>query len=458
MKGKQMKPLVSVVVPVYNAEKYLSECMDSIAGQSYRNLEIVCVDDGSNDHSRDMICAYMKRDSRIKLLEQERRFAGAARNRGLEASKGKYIIFLDADDFFDAQMIEKMVGRAEDTDADIVICDSQGFDEKKGKLCPLKGALNKAVIPSEDFFSWKEIPDYIFQLTSGWPWDKLYCRNFIQKKRLYFQDTRVANDELFVDLAFAEARRIAVIDEILVTHRTNVPNSIENTRHRWWRCGFEMLSGEHKALKTRKLFRQTEKSFLNRAADYIVWNLYDMSGTSYFHEYYQYAKSEGIPQLGLPGYSDKLYYNEIVYENIQKVMRLTEEEYLVRHIAELNACADNLSRLIERKRWYFPEEIFPQGAGLVIYGYGEIGRDFCHQILNSKNIHLVAAADRNYKKITEEAVKVKLPEEICQLEFDFIFIAVLEKNTAGEIREELVCKGIAPDKIVWYDVNTGNTN
>ena len=453
-----MKPLVSVVVPIYNAEEYIAECLDSILGQSYRDLEIVCVDDGSKDHSRDIICDYAKKDSRIKLLKQERKFAGVARNRGTEASKGKYIIFLDADDFFDIQLIEKMVEKAEHTDADIVICNSQGYDEDKGKIYALKGALNKEVVPSKDFFSRREIPDFIFQLTAGWPWDKLYRLDFVRRKGLYFQDTRAANDELFVDTAYAEARRIAVVHDVLVTHRTTVMNSIEHTRYRWWKCGFDMLHAEESALKMRGLFQQTEKSFLNRAAEYIVWNLYEMCSTDYFHEFYRYAKSEGIPGLGLSAYPENFYYDKIVFDKIQKVMHLTEEEYLVKHISELNRCIESLSNLIERKRWYFPEGIFPNGARLVVYGYGEVERDFCLQILNSGRFHLVAVADKNYKEITDKAVKIGPVEEIYNLEFDFIFIAILDKLMAGKIREALLSEGIAPDKIVWYDINKGNTN
>lgn len=453
-----MKPLVSVIVPVYNAEKYLTECMDSIVGQSYGELEIVCVNDGSEDHSGDIIRDYIKKDNRIKLLEQKRSFAGVARNRGMEFSTGKYIIFLDADDFFDFKLIEKMVGRAESTKADVVICNSQGYNEEKRKIHFLKGALNKKIAPEKDSFSWQDVPDHIFQLTVAWPWDKLYRLDFIRNKNIYFQETRVANDALFVDLAFAEAQRITIVDDILVTHRTSVSDSIENTRYQWWRCGFDMLYAEQNALKERDLFHHLEKSFINRAAEYVVWNLCGMSSTDYFHEFYQYVRSEGILRLGLLKYQENFYYDKFVYDKIQKVTLLAESEYLARHISELNICINNLSEIIERKRWYFPEKIFPKNIRLVLYGYGEVGRDFYQQIVDSGNFRLVAVVDKNYREIADKTVEVKPVEEVCDLEFDFILIAVLDKATAEKIRDSLLCRGIASNKIAWHDISEKGTD
>ena len=121
---------VSVIIPVYNAEKYLPECMESILSQTYKNIEIICVDDGSTDSSAKIIKFYQKIDKRINLIQQTNQYAGAARNHGFDVSGGDYIMFLDADDYFEHNLIEKMVSAIYEKNADIVICQSLGLDEK----------------------------------------------------------------------------------------------------------------------------------------------------------------------------------------------------------------------------------------------------------------------------------------------------------------------------------------
>ena len=94
------KPEVSVVVPAYNVEEYIGQCLKSILKQTFENIEILCIDDGSRDRTVDIIREYMAKDGRIRLLEQEHQYAGAARNAGIDASRGAYLLFWDADDFF----------------------------------------------------------------------------------------------------------------------------------------------------------------------------------------------------------------------------------------------------------------------------------------------------------------------------------------------------------------------
>ena len=113
---------VSVILPIYNEEKYLAQCLDSICGQTLKEIEIICVDDGSTDNSTHILKDYAKKDSRITLITQENQFAGAARNKGMACAVGKYLSFLDADDYYAPEMLEKMVKEAEENRADIVMC------------------------------------------------------------------------------------------------------------------------------------------------------------------------------------------------------------------------------------------------------------------------------------------------------------------------------------------------
>ena len=110
---------VSVIIPVYNVEPYLKQCMDSVVGQTLKDIEIICVDDGSTDNSLDILREYAAEDSRIQIIEQKNAGAGAARNNGMRYATGKYLSFLDSDDFFEPRMLEKAYDLAEKDQADL---------------------------------------------------------------------------------------------------------------------------------------------------------------------------------------------------------------------------------------------------------------------------------------------------------------------------------------------------
>ena len=114
-------PKVSVILPVYNVEKYLKQCMDSIVNQTLKDIEIICVDDGSTDASLSILKEYEKEDDRVKVICQQNAGAGAARNNGLSIATGEYLSFLDSDDFFSLDMLEKSYAEAKKEDADLIV-------------------------------------------------------------------------------------------------------------------------------------------------------------------------------------------------------------------------------------------------------------------------------------------------------------------------------------------------
>lgn len=115
-------PLVSIVVPVYNAEKTLRKCLNSIISQTYKEIEVILVDDGSSDNSVIICEAYCLKNENIKLIKQKNQGPASARNKGIDNAKGKYVYFVDADDYVEEKLVEIMVGKAEENNADMVIC------------------------------------------------------------------------------------------------------------------------------------------------------------------------------------------------------------------------------------------------------------------------------------------------------------------------------------------------
>ena len=127
---------ISVIVPIYNACKHLRPALDSILTQTFKEIEIICVDDGSTDTSLDMLKIYQKMDNRIRIITETNAGPGHARNNGLKRARGKYVAFLDADDFFEPEMLEKLYNLAEENDLDIAITRYDIYDNKKGKFTP----------------------------------------------------------------------------------------------------------------------------------------------------------------------------------------------------------------------------------------------------------------------------------------------------------------------------------
>lgn len=116
------KPIISIIVPVYNAEKYLSVCLESLIGQTYENIEVICVNDGSTDHSQEILEAYEKKDERIVTIHQQNTGLSGARNAGLAVARGTYIMFVDSDDWIDVHMCEELYMQAQEEHADAVMC------------------------------------------------------------------------------------------------------------------------------------------------------------------------------------------------------------------------------------------------------------------------------------------------------------------------------------------------
>jgi len=191
-------PAVSVLIPVCNGGEYLRQCIDSVLSQKLRDIEVICVDDGSTDSSPAILDGYAAKDTRFKVLHQANAGAGAARNAALDVARGRWLAFLDADDVFDANMLLDMYNVGEEKRADVVAC---------------------TLVSKGD----------IFKRWRGWAWDKLFRRDFILREGLRFQNLPVSNDLFFTYCALAKASVLTAVERDYVYHRKRA-GSIETTR------------------------------------------------------------------------------------------------------------------------------------------------------------------------------------------------------------------------------------
>ncbi len=304
---------VSVIIPIYNIERHLPQCLDSIIHQSIEEIEIICVDDASTDSSPGILTKYATRDKRIRVINQQTNTGpGAARNAGLTIASGTYVIFLDSDDWFEADFLESMVRRATETDADVTICRAVEFDTQTEKELPSEWMLKTQYLPAESF-SPIEIRDYIFQFTYGMAWDKLYRRVFLQQTGLSFPPLRNSEDLAFVFPSLLAAKRIAVLDSILVHHRVNRFTSVSNTRSSQPQAPYEAFNIVKDFLEEQGLEETYRRSFLNWAMEFLVWHVSNMDDEDVRRDYYMRLRAYWLPSVGFEKYPVSYYYSRFSY-------------------------------------------------------------------------------------------------------------------------------------------------
>jgi len=207
-------PEVSVVIPVYNVEPYLPECIDSVLNQTFSDLEVICVDDGSTDGSVSVLKEYAARDRRVRVIEAEHKNAGAARNIGYRASSGKYLLFLDADDVFAPNMIKTLHAALTVHNADFANCGKQDF--MSGKELP---PLAEGDVSNFEVLDNSKRKINCFKEFVGWSWDKLFTRSLVEKYGLHFQEQQAHNDFFFCNTACCLATKVVRTKDVFIAHR-----------------------------------------------------------------------------------------------------------------------------------------------------------------------------------------------------------------------------------------------
>lgn len=284
---------VSVVVPVYNTELFLNQCVDSLLAQTLKNVEFIFVDDGSTDRSLEILREYQQKDPRITILQQKNQFAGVARNRGMEVATGKYIIFVDSDDFFEPAMLEDAFNCAEENQAEIVVFDFDYYDNKSGEVKP--GIERKF---PHGVFTLGDVGQSFFHQYIAAPWNKLFLHSFVREKKISFQAVRKCNDTFFTVLAAYLADSIVFLPKCFVHYRINNANSLQGNQID--REAFlPPLIAIKRELKLRDSFDADKRDAFFFYARDLIW-LYLNSGTmdsSQFNRFYSSVKENLIPGI-----------------------------------------------------------------------------------------------------------------------------------------------------------------
>lgn len=215
--------MVTLIIPVFNVEEYLEECLESIISQSFSDYEVILVDDGSTDKSRLIVSEYEKKFNKVKVLFQENKGASEARNLALKHASGEYVLYIDSDDFIKSNMLELMVKKANETQADMVICNYTlyyGANNKNNKVVSYN-------ILEENIYSSKDVIDMMLNFKlQGQLWNKLFKRKLLIENNFELEAGRYIEDIFPVFKIINRSEKIIFINEELYYYRQRDTSTI----------------------------------------------------------------------------------------------------------------------------------------------------------------------------------------------------------------------------------------
>ena len=357
-------PKVSVIMPVYNAERYLRQSLDCLVNQTLEEIEFICVDDGSSDDSHNILTEYAEKDGRFRILHQENRGAGGARNLGLDKARGEYLLFLDSDDFFKPELAEHAWARAKEMNADICTYAAENYNDKTGVITQNPRTLMKDLY-KDDVFNRHNDPDALFCFTLSNPWTKLFRRDFILEHGLKFQELPNANDVAFVFSALAIADRITMLDEVLVSYRTNNSESSQGSLKRAPLAFYESLAELKRRLIRFGVYEEMENAFIKISGGLVEYNLKSLrTSLPDFMKAYIFCKENCFSDFSLGEKEDGFYYfpnharaikvlrNETMLDFSLKIQYPAfEGEQQWEFLRNIRTCADK-----EPEVWMSPKE------------------------------------------------------------------------------------------------------
>lgn len=383
-----MTDLVSIIVPIYRIEQYLEQCIQSIQNQTYKNIEIILVDDGSDDQCPQICDRYAREDRRIKVIHKKNGGLDSARKAGIQAATGKYVGYVDGDDWVEPDMYEELLRLAREYDVEVVesgVIDSWINGEKKRVVY-----LEEGCYKGNDFTE-KVEPKLLYagiffeHGVTPYMWDKLFLREKIIKYQMMTGLANILHDDLMVSLpCIAESKKL------YISHG----------------CHYH--------------YRVRTESLKRKKRSHIVKNLF----TCYPEFYVRFRGTT------LCSPEDKQIKYFVMY------WLLLRAPYVFDDLDEGEFLTQFGKVKIDSK--------------LVLYGAGTAGIQLEDYIRGVKESNLVCWADRNYEDL-QRTLNVISPREIVNFEYDYIILSILRETAVKSAKKDLINLGVPEHKILWID-------
>ncbi|MBR3623784.1 MAG: glycosyltransferase, partial [Selenomonadaceae bacterium] len=412
-----ISPMLSIIVPVYNVEKYLGECLDSVISQDADDYEVVLVNDGSTDDSLVVLKEYEKKYPHCHVYNKVNGGLSSARNYGVDKATGKYVYFLDSDDkFYDDKCISFMIEELQKANLDALYFDGESFFEsrKLQEQNPFYVNAYQRKNSYGDFYKGESLFKAFVEHGEYFPSSCLACyrKSFLQEHSLSFDEGYLYEDNLFTFKVMLSAKTVRHIDRKVLSRRVRAGSITQSS------LTFENLKSYLRAwLQMRKFWEERKTGDASEAMGIIV---------------------DGV-KSGVV-----LSYNSLSLSERERVAELSPYE---RHELKsaLPASVDN-----GNGEYVFPYMFMKKNSAVAIYGAGKVGRAFYGQATRCDFVRIVAWVDANVASISAENLPVTTPDSLKNALFDYVLIAIEREDVANGARQTLLDLGVPNSKILWF--------
>lgn len=387
-----MHDLISIIIPVYNTESYLRRCIDSVLAQTYSNLEIILVNDGSTDSSLEICEQYAMQDCRIRVLQQNNQGAFRARARGVEESQGNFIGFVDSDDWIEPCMYSELYQRIMETGADVV--ESGLFRMLKGKAeVPLQPATSQQVVFLNDLLRGCMTENLLLgnlsriDILNGAFYTKLIRKSIVKRAFSCISTNILMGEDILFNLYLIQLCRSIAFSQQCYYHYEKRLGSLT--------------------------MREDILAYIGEYTD-------TLHAIHQFLDRYRYGDS----------YKRMAFYMifRLLHMNANQILGNSDKRYPL---------------------YQYPSIASLTGKSIVLYGAGEVGMDYFRRFYTDKTIQVLCWVDKNYKQIHNPLCEIEAPENICRYQYDYLLIAVRHQSAAQAIQSELIALGVPEQKILW---------
>ncbi len=385
---------ITVIIPVYNVEKYLKEAIDATINQTYKNLEIILVDDGSKDSSGKICDEYAKKDNRIIVIHQENKGMSGARNVGLDYATGKYIMFADSDDTFELNACEKLYDFIEKTNADYVVGNYRNMDEDGTKWKNPVFDTNKYV---ESRLS---IEDYntSFYIMNSAVWNKIFRKSFLDELNIKFIEKLPAEDAIFTTYCFMKSKTVYYMSDVIYNYRQRASDSISTN------CSKAYFMGINKAYRIiYNNFKENNyldyyRFFYAKSMNYILYKFIDSS---------ELTKEERIDVL------DNMKWFYVLSNDLKIPTILKSVQYIIESITKKDYSQTlKYCEILNQVRKMLPKEIKEKMSKPNAETYKQIeDTDINVEILEKKEKLMEEMKNTNIKILDTEKCLTKIKNE-----------------------------------------------
>lgn len=386
---------ISVIVPVYNQKKaYLDECVSSICNQTYKNLEVILVDDGSAISCSEICDEYCLKDNRIKVIHKENGGTASARRVGIQAASGDYVAFVDSDDWIESDIYNKVIAMLDENEADMA---SFGYYRSYENGVSMKVSDYDKVLYCEEKDFEKEVFPYFIKTNDFFDTElPVSCCCYLYKTEMarnvaqrISNEIKTSEDYLFVLIALLNAKSFWFLSYTGYHYRRNTDSKVHTLKY------------------VEELQYRTYKA----ADDAINESCYD-----------EYNK------------------NNLKKKNVLMLYHgIMTKDYSV--------------LLEEKKDFLFPYTEVRQGSKILIYGFGVVGKHIYSAIKSNVDYKIIGIADKNWQVYKQQGFDVIAPEDISKLDYDYIIIAINYANIKKQVKKYLMELGIPVNKIAEIDLN-----